>query len=460
MNDQQQPEDGRGSAESSGARGRPECKLKPVSENPWYILATIHGEQPSERIDSELHARNRRTWNRWMLAALDDGTKQLLVEKHGVDPDDLVPFEEHERTCIKRLAAGRFKGLTLADPGSAEALTTIDFREVDCTEQFVASGFVFPGVVQFVDVIVTGTAWFDRANFLSGATFRGVTFMDGGLFEGALFWSVAIFSDVTFEGMASFEGATFEAFASFHGATFWSIAGFRDATFLRSAAFQRTKFHASTGFDCARFKLSPDFRDGTFPFATTWRDIGWPDPNRQTAPDDVEHYAALRHAMRKAERPDHELQFFVLELDAKRHTEADLLQRLAISAFLALAKGGRSLGRPFGAWAAALFASFLAQAVALKPDGFAIPSPYAYEILRVALGSALVVGVPIFDPRRLEFIERALSTATADAVTSIPGSLQLFQLAHAGFSALCLFLMALARSFHFENRQAIEIAMV
>ena len=35
-----------------------------AGDNPWYRLATLHGE-PSEP-DDEIAARNRLTWNRWM----------------------------------------------------------------------------------------------------------------------------------------------------------------------------------------------------------------------------------------------------------------------------------------------------------------------------------------------------------------------------------------------------------
>ena len=43
-------------------------KLTPANRNPWYILMTLHGEQPEGaeawRYDEVLHENNRRDWNR------------------------------------------------------------------------------------------------------------------------------------------------------------------------------------------------------------------------------------------------------------------------------------------------------------------------------------------------------------------------------------------------------------
>jgi hypothetical protein len=37
-------------------------RKKPAEKNPWYVLATIYGEQGA-LFDEELHAKNRRIWN-------------------------------------------------------------------------------------------------------------------------------------------------------------------------------------------------------------------------------------------------------------------------------------------------------------------------------------------------------------------------------------------------------------
>jgi hypothetical protein len=160
-------------------------------------------------------------------------------------------------------------------------------------------------------------------------------------------------------------------------------------------------------------------------------------------PDDVEHYAALRHATDIANRHDAELDIFARELLARRFADIPGLPRLAIDGYLLLADGGRSFGRPALAWLLALAVSFVGQSNALVPHGLVIPSPgLLAEALRLSLASALVVGAPIFDPRRLQALEEAVRDA--GGIDGFPLWLPLAQLAHAGFSALCLFLMALA----------------
>jgi hypothetical protein len=36
-----------------------------ANDNPWYCLATLHGEQPFGQWDKELAEKNCLTWNRW-----------------------------------------------------------------------------------------------------------------------------------------------------------------------------------------------------------------------------------------------------------------------------------------------------------------------------------------------------------------------------------------------------------
>ena len=37
----------------------------PTEQNPWYVLATIAGEQSGEGFDKELELKNRAYWNAW-----------------------------------------------------------------------------------------------------------------------------------------------------------------------------------------------------------------------------------------------------------------------------------------------------------------------------------------------------------------------------------------------------------
>jgi len=430
-------------ASGTDAGDMAERKLKPAAGNPWYVLATIHGEQTGEGIETNLLARNRRTWNRWIAVALDDEARQALVEKHGVDPGDLVPFRPEEFAEIQALLAGRPEDVKLPKPGTPEALAIVDFSGVEFESLFVAGGFVFPGLADFSGATFRGEAWFGDATFRGAAVFRGATFRRYAWFDGATFRSHANFVGATLRNYANFDRVTFRSWAVFEDAAFRRDASFRGAIFRGGALFCRTVFKAATTFDGVRFVRSPDFRDAKLPFATTWEDVTWPTPTGEAAKDDRRHYAALRHAMDTVKLHDAELDFFVRELQAKRFADIPRLRRLAIDGYLLLADGGRSFGRPALAWLMALAAGFVSQTLALVPEGPAMPSPNLLaETLRLSFASALVVGAPVFDPRRLQALEEAVHDA--GGIDGFPLWLQLAQLAHAGFSALCLFLMALA----------------
>lgn len=428
----------------------------PASYSPWYILATVHGEQKGERIDWKVHAQNRRTWNRWMSAALDAETRQTLIEKHGVDPDDLTSLE-HERGNIETLTQQRVTdaGRPLPDPGNPCSAKTVDFGHAVFQEHFCADGFIFPGEVEASEAIFRKDLLFSGAHFRDEALFSDAHFRGRAAFDRATFLAGASFSDAKFCRSVSFIGTTFREPAWFYGATVWARAAFdrvtfqdrasfAGATFRRSASFGHATFEGSTNFDDVRFRESPDFRDAVLPFSTTWHHASWPKPRPSTAEDDTEHYAALRHAMDTAKRHDAELDFFVRELQAKRYTGIPWLQRLAIDGYLLLADGGRSFARPAIAWLLALLLVFLVEGVTLAgPAVFAIPSPLAFEALRLAFGSAIVVSVPMFDVRRMEQLRQALPDLTGQPLlpagtSPLPDSIQLLGLAHAGFSALCL----------------------
>ncbi|SMF82152.1 hypothetical protein SAMN06265365_14238 [Tistlia consotensis] len=154
--------------------------------------------------------------------------------------------------------------------------------------------------------------------------------------------------------------------------------------------------------------------------------------------------------MEQTGRYEHARDFLALELDCRR-VHAPWPTKLAIAAYQALSDVGRSVARPLGAWAIALFVSF-----ALHLGAFAWPSwptsSLLTETTKLALASAVVVGSPIFDPLRLERIEHRLAIAagrcperseTGSCLLPIPFALQLLELLQAAFSALCLFLAGL-----------------
>jgi uncharacterized protein YjbI with pentapeptide repeats len=548
-----------------------ESRLRPAEENPWYVLATIWGEQEADLLelefDEELHACNRRTWNRWFAQALTPEAIQGLIEK-GADPEDFTPLSDPERADLQARAEAR--GHCLPDPGTPERPKHIDFTNTLFSGNFIASVFVWPGMANFAGATFRDMARFDSATFrgmanfagatfrdvarfdsatfrgeadfasttfrgwaefdgatfrgearfasttfrgwaeFDGATFRGIarfasatfrgitrftdatfrgiarfdgatfrgwagftdaTFRGEARFDGATFRGIARFDSATFRGEADFDGATFRGEARFDGATFRGIARFDSATFRGEADFQRDAFESRTDFARAKFKGDvPDFRDRSFPHATDWRDATWPDPKTLDDPEDAkERYAALRHAMEEAGRFEHARDFFARQL-ACRRMRADWPERLAIDAYVALSDVGRSVVRPLAAWTLALLVAWFLQAAFLQPKEWPGPGAFAFDTVALALGGAVVVGSPVFDPRRSNALELELGealfadfgcgTAAPAAVCAevaavgpegafmpkpraIPDAMKLVQLLHTAFSALCLFLAGL-----------------
>jgi hypothetical protein len=154
-----------------------------AKDNPWYRLATLHG-QPSSSVDDIL-AQNRIAWNRWMVLRLPVDLKNTLLEK-GWTGEELTPFTVDQLREIKAAT-----GLFPFPPGDDNF--TIDFSNTEFEAPFLASRFIFL-----------------HANFTS-ATFTE----EGAHFENATFTDSARFRSATFTGLAFFPGATFAYRVSF-----------------------------------------------------------------------------------------------------------------------------------------------------------------------------------------------------------------------------------------------------
>jgi len=405
---------------------------EPAQASPWYVLATLHGEQYSTNIDKSLHELNRRSWNRWVASALSNETKTHLAKVCGVNPDDLVALSHEEQASLatklqQRLSTDAVSTAAFASP---DATASIEFANREFNLAFAADGFIMLGEADF-----------------SGSRFRRQA-----LFSGAVFIRGARFERARFEDRTWFARTIFSDRADFTGAKFLDEAIFYRSKFERSARFGRTSFKSTTIFNRACWKRSPDFRDATLPFCTTWHEVSWPrtPADKDNAALAVEHYAALRHAMDAAKRHDVEIEFFIRELSARARVRS-WPERFAIRAYLLLSKGGLSFIRPFLMWVSALAGMIPITFGAITKRTPLIDAPTdltnqdiaaAVEAGRLAIGSAVVVAAPFLDTRRLEQIESRLSEIGAFGV--VPVWLQALSLLHAGFSGLCLFLMALA----------------
>jgi uncharacterized protein YjbI with pentapeptide repeats len=359
-------------------------QLTPANENPWYWLATLHGEQKEEQWNAELAERNRVAWNRWMANALDQEQRNKLVNS-GVDATELTPFsEDQQRELLKRFAerAGR-EGRRPLDLDQ-----TIDFSNLRFEHPVYFSGFIFPCSANFSDVTFVRSAVFSGAIFEGAVSFRRVFFSMSANFDGTTFFGGAVFTKATFSTRAGFVAATFSLTAYFDDVTFSSegynnyvitpnfskarfatIALFLKATFSNQTSFENAVFSGPTIFldsefkaytDFANLRLEssvPDFRGAKLHEATEWHGASWPRPPKDKAEVQKQVYAyeRLKAEMERLKKHEDEQFFFAKELRARRALERPgSLKWLLNYAYEKLSGYGLSMERPIF-WLSALF---------------------------------------------------------------------------------------------------------
>jgi Pentapeptide repeats (9 copies) len=225
---------------------KPKRKAK---DNPWYRLATLHGEPVAS--DDEGAVKNRETWNRWMASQLPNDLRVALLEKGHRLVGEPTPFPDDELRTI-----GSQLGI------SAEA--EIDFSDTEF-EALCANRFVFPGTSSFAGATFCGNADFRGATFTGNADFRGVTFCGNADFRGAMFCGNANFMSATFIHHAGFRNATFTGNTNFRNATFrGDVAGFGSATFTGNTDFSSATFCGNANFMSATFSRYAGFLSTTF----------------------------------------------------------------------------------------------------------------------------------------------------------------------------------------------------
>jgi hypothetical protein len=285
------------------------------NDNPWYCLATLHGEQAGRPLNLELHAKNRRAWNRWIAGALSDEQRAELVKKgfptqKGMELAPLSPEEKSAFFSAFAARTGRENGLP------PEPAYGADFSHTHFDRKAVFDGFLFKALTPGS----FGDANFSAATFSSDASFRSATFSGIANFGPATFSGEADFSAATFSGYAIFVSATFSGLAKFGAATFGD-AHFRSATFSGHVDFVDAKFAAFTTFADAGFEtFVPDFRGATMHEATEWHGVSWPKPPRDkdAAQAQIYAYERLKQEMERLKKHEDEQQFFRRELRARR----------------------------------------------------------------------------------------------------------------------------------------------
>ena len=220
---------------------------KPASKNPWYVLATIHGEQTEEGWNEEVAAKNRRIWNGWSCGHLPKAKRAELAKLAKLDEAALEAWSETERADVEKVfATGRGMGMTLPDPEAA-----VDFKDTHFETPLSMSQFVFNQAAVFTSAIFDGYAWFDSATFSGEAWFGSASFGGDAWFGSARFSRYAWFDRAKFSGDARFSSATVSGDAVFNGATFGGDAWFDGAAFTGYAWFDSATLSGDAWFDSA-----------------------------------------------------------------------------------------------------------------------------------------------------------------------------------------------------------------
>lgn len=153
--------------------------LQAANKNPWYVLATIYGEQPGadgcgkETEDEATFRRgnNNEVWSNWAANRLKEG---------GNDYDDLL--RRYRKTLGD--AAAQFP----------DRFEPIDFSKTNFENGLDCSGFEFRNSVLFGDSVFKGDAIFCNAKFNKEAYFQAAEFHGKIEFRFARFSLETIFS--------------------------------------------------------------------------------------------------------------------------------------------------------------------------------------------------------------------------------------------------------------------------
>lgn len=342
--------------------GTENATLKQADENPWYLLATLHGVPGLD--DDDLRLKNRVAWNRFYANEWTDSQRKYLADK--VDIAELKPFNATEMEDI-RLTFARRAGRTAVQIPSTDHL--INFEECHFDHAVRFNGHIFTDAY-FTRAEFSEGASFSNATFCGEAYFCGANFVGEVHFDSAKFFTAAHFSNTIFKRSIYFRNVVFCDDAHFRGVTFKGRTNFRRASFERVVIFSGVKLEAATDFDGCRFEKSPPQLDGaTLYQRTNWRRVIWPQLKGLEL-EEIEAltdaYCILKLEMEKQKRHEDELLFFAMELECRRR-ELRWIRGLPISLYWLTSDYGQSFRRPF-LWLLALFDAGAPALFFLQPD--------------------------------------------------------------------------------------------
>lgn len=347
-------------------------KLIDCEENPWYRLATVYGVQDGERVDWELHAKNRRVWNAWMVHGMAKAEIAEIAAKMELELADFEMTAEDEAALAARFADGLIK------PRQGE---TIDLRHLYFSHQnSVWERYYFGGTASFSSSTFRGNADFGSSAFIGSAFFPSSTFGREANFVSSTFSMHAFFGSSMFSGPANFWSSAFKGAAFFGSSTFTGPTSFGSITFSDSAFFESSTFSASAYFRSSTFSGPAYFSEGTFKAKTSFRDAlfkrevpefyhremhqdlafssgqgdqaQWPAFNRETdrkiVDDGKRAYERLAQIARELDKTDDEQFFRRQEMRCKELLATGFWERLGFGFYRIVSDFGGSFERPLG----------------------------------------------------------------------------------------------------------------
>lgn len=355
--------------------------LQPANKNPWYVLATIYGEQPdgASRLhhDKALAKKNGNAWNQWFFGGELNTIREGKARELGVD------FKKYQRLNdkdVERLTMLLRKRLNdnkavLPDPDLEIDFSGTYFdknvcfigfefsKDIDSTRsQFSKNALFYSarfwGNSFFIEATFGGHADFRNAVFCFSANFREASFSDVALFEKVIFGSNSCFSSATYYSGASYEAAAFKGHADFDWYEYIGKSPY-PVRFFGKVDFSSAKFEAPTTFVDARFATHvPEFHGAELfektLFPTNANDDGnWPTRDvgknklegQMSVEEQAFEYNRLQLFMNKTMRIDEEQFFHRMEMRCKGKIDGGAYGVMH-AAFDAISEYGNNVVRP------------------------------------------------------------------------------------------------------------------
>jgi hypothetical protein len=223
-----------------------------------------------------LFLKGKDEWNRWAEGMLAERKALEEAGDWAAETDFLGGLEGSNdktkdwiaRACAdfsrcRVVKAGAEARTAVRDGGWAEG--GVPVKEIEVTDSFDCSGFIFPGTADFISVRFHTDTSFIRATYHATADFICASFHANAEFNDAQFHSEAVgFDRARFHGNAHFRRAQFHEMVCFDSAAFEATADFGSAQFLADTDFTRAQFHADVWFDRACFRAQVAFYRAKF----------------------------------------------------------------------------------------------------------------------------------------------------------------------------------------------------